>query len=101
MPASALRWRLFNRLEVVALETTPALATWRATLDACGAEHFRLSGSGSSFYGLFDAREDAERALDRIFDAAERRGLEARGRWITRPARHGARLCEAKNSRDG
>lgn len=101
MPASALRRRLFNRLEVVALEATPALAAWRHTLDACGADHFRLSGSGSSFYGLFDARDEAEQALDRIFGEAERRGLEARGRWIARPCGHAARLASAKISRDG
>jgi 4-diphosphocytidyl-2-C-methyl-D-erythritol kinase len=101
MPAHALRRRLFNRLEVVALEATPALAAWRDTLDACGAEHFRLSGSGSSFYGLFDARDDAEQALDRVFEAAARRGLEARGRWIARPAGHGARVMGPKISRDG
>jgi 4-diphosphocytidyl-2-C-methyl-D-erythritol kinase len=100
MPAAAVRGHFFNELEAVALDAIPALVPWRNALDACGGEHFRLSGSGSSFYGLFDTRDEAEVLLERIVGAARARGLTARGRWITRPAGFGARLATGELSKD-
>lgn len=50
-----LRASLANALEVAALEAFEELRRVRAWLDARGAEHFRLSGSGSTFFGLFEA----------------------------------------------
>jgi 4-diphosphocytidyl-2C-methyl-D-erythritol kinase len=91
---------LFNELEAVALEAIPALVPWRKALDLGGGEHFRLSGSGSSFYGLFDTRDEAQGALDRVVDEARRRGLRERGRWITRPTGFGAKLSSPALSED-
>jgi 4-diphosphocytidyl-2-C-methyl-D-erythritol kinase len=100
MTASAVRPFFFNELEAAALAAIPALAPWRATLDSCGAEHFRLSGSGSSFYGLFDDRDEAQSTLDRILFAARVRGLCERGSWIVRPTGFGARLASRELSED-
>lgn len=90
-PAEARAW-LFNRLEGAALAMHPELAQWRGALDAAGAGHFRLAGSGASFFGLFDTRGEAESALEGIAVEARRWGLATRGSWVTRPARCGARL---------
>jgi 4-diphosphocytidyl-2-C-methyl-D-erythritol kinase len=92
MPATSVRRLFFNELEAVALDAIPALVPWRSALDACGAEHFRLSGSGSSFYGLFDNLDEAKITLDRVVGEARARGLHARGHWIARPAGFGAKL---------
>jgi 4-diphosphocytidyl-2-C-methyl-D-erythritol kinase len=100
MPASAIRRFFFNELEPVALEAVPALVPWRETLDECESEHFRLSGSGSSFYGLFDNRDEAQSTLDRIVAAAHARGLRERGRWVARPAGFGAKLGAAEHSEE-
>lgn len=100
MPANSVRRLFFNELEAVAMEAIPALVPWRKTLDACGGEHFRLSGSGSSFFGLFDKRDEAEITLDRIVGEARTRGLHARGHWITRPTGFGAKLRPRSDSKD-
>ena len=91
-PVSAARSALHNRLESAALRAVPELVSWRALLDAHGAEHFRLAGSGSCFFGLFDDPAEATRALDRIVVAAAGQGLACRGHWVTRPARRGATI---------
>jgi 4-diphosphocytidyl-2-C-methyl-D-erythritol kinase len=90
LSASAARRYLFNRLEAAALEAFPQLRAWRELLDGCAAEHFRLSGSGASFFGLFDHRVEAQQALERISSRARSQGLELRGRWLTQPSGHGA-----------
>lgn len=91
----AARSALFSRLEPAALSSVPALAPWRRALDEAGFEHFRLSGSGSSFFGLFDSRDAAEAALRTVADACARRGLECRALRVATFARHGARLIES------
>jgi len=79
----ARRW-LCNDLERVALVASPELVAWRAALDTAGAEHFQLSGSGSSFFGLFDDPGEARRVMESVKREARARGLEERGRWLTR-----------------
>lgn len=92
-PLAAARGALFNALENAAISAVPELGAWRERLDASGAGHFRLCGSGSSFFGLFDDAGGAEDARARLlFDAAKAR-LGVRASWITRPARAGARLA--------
>jgi 4-diphosphocytidyl-2C-methyl-D-erythritol kinase len=86
------RAALFNRLEPAALSILPELRAWRDLLDHTEAGHFRQSGSGSSFFGLFREREPALVALARIAARARAQGLRQRGAWVTRPAGHGARL---------
>ncbi|MCK6445075.1 MAG: hypothetical protein L6Q99_01670 [Planctomycetes bacterium] len=88
----AARSALFARLEPAALSAVPALADWRRVLDEVDCEHFRLSGSGSSFFGLFDSRDAAEAAQRTVAEACARRGLAWRALRVATFARHGARL---------
>jgi 4-diphosphocytidyl-2-C-methyl-D-erythritol kinase len=86
------RSSLFSGLENAALASVPELLPWRELLNESGASHFRLSGSGSCFFGLFEDPDDASQCLDAIETGSARRGMSLRGRWVTRPARHGVRL---------
>ena len=90
--AAEARDLLCNDLESAALASDPELKAWRELLDAAGASHFRLAGSGSSFFGLFDSSAPATRALEEIERQAGRRGLGVRGTWVTRLAGHGCTL---------
>jgi 4-diphosphocytidyl-2-C-methyl-D-erythritol kinase len=87
------RGALSNGLEQAASTAVPELARWRELLDGCGAGHFRLSGSGSSSFGLFRDPKEADHCLSALARAARARGLAPRARWVTRPARAGARLA--------
>ena len=91
---SALSSRDFlaNRLEPAALAAVPGLRAWRRLLDDVGCAHFRLTGSGSSFFGLFDTDEAAEAALASLERAAGAAALVPRLARVVHPARHGARL---------
>jgi 4-diphosphocytidyl-2-C-methyl-D-erythritol kinase len=64
---------LTNDLEKAALEEAPELgertALIRALLDRSGARHVSMSGSGSSFYGLFDDKAAASRACAALREA--------------------------------
>ncbi|MDP6538169.1 MAG: 4-(cytidine 5'-diphospho)-2-C-methyl-D-erythritol kinase [Planctomycetota bacterium] len=91
-PAAAARGALHNDLEAAALRAVPALAPWRELLDGAGAAHFRLAGSGSSFFGLFDDDARAREALAAVEEAAAAAGLVPRAALVTRPAGAGARL---------
>lgn len=92
MSEKAVRALLFNRLEFAALEAVPALGAWRSLLDETGGEHFRLSGSGSSFFGMFKDRARAEESWGSIRQAAREADLELGGAWVLSPASHGATL---------
>jgi len=83
----------FNQLEPAALDRVPELRSWREFLDSTGAAHFRMSGSGASFFGLFRGREIARRALEELTRNALERGLELRGSWLATPIGHGAKLA--------
>jgi 4-diphosphocytidyl-2-C-methyl-D-erythritol kinase len=88
----AARGALFNGLEEAALSAVDGLAPWRALLDGCGLAHFRLSGSGSSFFGLFRDPDEAARCPTTLAQAARKRGLTPRALLVTRPARSGIRV---------
>lgn len=60
-PWSALN--LGNTFEPVVEEKHPELATYRTRLIAAGATIARLSGSGSTVFGLFESGAPAERTL--------------------------------------
>lgn len=92
-PEGALRGMLTNGLERAALSAVEGLAPWREWLDDRGCAHFRLSGSGSSFFGLFRAAEDAERCRSDLAHAARARGLRPRALVVTRLAARGATLA--------
>jgi 4-diphosphocytidyl-2-C-methyl-D-erythritol kinase len=85
-PAREARRWLHNDLEHAALEALPELRSWREAVDAGAGPGFRLSGSGSSFFGLFEDPRAAREALEGIAGEARARGLEARGHWLTRPS---------------
>jgi len=87
----AARASLFNHLEDAALAAVPGLATIRDWLDAESGAHFRLSGSGSSFFGLFPDPNAAADCAQRLGRSAERRGLALRACRSVRSAGHGAR----------
>ena len=86
LPARQARAGLHNDLESAALVAVPELRAWRAVLADAGASDFLLSGSGSSFFGLFDDDQEAARILDRVRSGASEAGLAHRGTWVTRPA---------------
>lgn len=85
-----LRAKLFNRLESIALQQFPRLRAWRDVLDRNGAEHFRMSGSGSAFFGFFRDADDAEACRRRVERALEAQELVHRGLRRTAPAGSGA-----------
>ncbi|MFT5285470.1 MAG: 4-diphosphocytidyl-2-C-methyl-D-erythritol kinase [Planctomycetota bacterium] len=91
-PESEARLGLFNRLEAAALEAVPALGVWRDLLDENDAQHFLLSGTGSTYYGMYRSREEAEASLVRIRDAAGSRELPLRGSWVARPNGRGVHI---------
>lgn len=79
-----------NDLEPAAIRAFPELGRWRGMLDALGP--WTLSGSGSSFFALFDTAEEVEAAVAAVRKAAGAERLALRGAWAVRPAGHGARL---------
>ena len=88
-PLEEARALLFNALEAPALRKHQALAGWRAFLDGAGASHFRLAGSGSSFFGIF-ADENAARAFrDELLVATKARDHGLRAVFVARPLRAG------------
>lgn len=111
---SRIRNQLFNRLEAAAMVAIPQLQVWRSFLDDecaaqgphdCGAqatassktshrkpptEHFRLSGSGSAFFGVYRHEGQAREALGGILQGARERGLPMRGGWLLHPNGRGA-----------
>jgi 4-diphosphocytidyl-2-C-methyl-D-erythritol kinase len=91
-PVDSLRARLVNDLESAALAAVPGLATWRDVVDRDGAGNFLLSGSGSSFFGLFEDVDSASRCLSELTDLARVRGVAWRAARVVAPAGHGARL---------
>lgn len=100
MRASEARGHLHNGLEAAALAVRPGLLRWRDCFEAAGEGHFRLSGSGSSFFGLYDTAGLASEGLVRVLAEARRRELAVRGRWVTRSCGHGSRTrCD--RSREG
>jgi 4-diphosphocytidyl-2-C-methyl-D-erythritol kinase len=91
-PASVARASLVNRLEPAAFSAVAALKAWRALLDDAGAAHFLLSGSGSSFFGLYDDDAAARTMLDEVDRLSRSRGLASRFCDIVHPLGHGARV---------
>lgn len=84
--AGEARAQLFNHLEPAALSLFPELAAWRSVFDSSGLEHARLTGSGSSFFALYEDPEEARAALELVLVGA--RDLSApRLACVTTPAR--------------
>lgn len=83
---------IFNDLEYAAQSSVPELSSWRDLLAATESEHFRLSGSGSAFFGLFESREEAHDALQRIEQQALHQSLSMRASFVTQTVNHGAHV---------
>ena len=91
-PAERVGACLASDLEPAAERALPELLRWRALLDQVAPVPFRLSGSGASFFGLFDDRSRAEEALEVVVAAATERDLGLRFRAVTPAGAGGARL---------
>ena len=89
---AALRGMLTNGLERAALRAVPGLAPWRDLLDDLALAHFRLSGSGSSFFGLFRDPQEARSCLVDLENETRVRALAPRALLTTRLSGRGAAL---------
>lgn len=87
-------FRVGNHLQEAAFCACPDFAPWRDVLDAPGGAGWQLTGSGSSVFALFRARDDARAALGTLREEARVRGLKSRFESVVQPARHGARLAD-------
>ena len=54
--------QLFNRLEEYAMSMTPAIGKLKDTFDRLNCVGHQMSGSGSSYFGIFRNTADAHRA---------------------------------------
>ena len=86
LSALEARAALTNDLEPAARAAAPGLVPWFALLEAESAAHFRLAGSGSSFFGLFEDEPSARETLARLESRATAQGLGTRLSLVTRPA---------------
>lgn len=84
-PLEQVRSALYTDLEAAALAAVPELRVWRDWLDAHGARHYRLSGSGSTFFGLHTSEAEAAVELEDLRRRALERGLALRGVHLARP----------------
>jgi 4-diphosphocytidyl-2-C-methyl-D-erythritol kinase len=98
LPLAGARAALENELEPAARRAVPELGSWRMLLDASGARHFRMSGSGSGFFGLFRGRAELVSCLDVVARNARAEGLLLRGCFATRPFGSGVRLATLSSS---
>lgn len=87
-----LRRGLRNDLEMAALAAVPALRPVRALLDELGETHFRVTGSGSAFFGLYLDEEQARLVMERVVREADARGIVLRGARCSRTAGAGVVL---------
>ena len=99
LPALEARAALVNDLEAPARRAQPGLEPWFELLAREGAAHFRLAGSGSSFFGLFDGEAAAAEALERLESGAAAGGLGVRFSVVARPA--GAALTAVEGGARG
>jgi 4-diphosphocytidyl-2-C-methyl-D-erythritol kinase len=77
----------FNRLEDAACRAVPELGIWRAALRDSLRTPWRLSGSGASFFALFERFSEADAARADVRRELAARGLAPRGIWALRPFR--------------
>lgn len=75
LPAADLLGRLVNDLEPPAFDLKPELADWRVAAERVVGRPVRMSGSGSSLFTLFDARDEADVAAERLSAAAAMAGV--------------------------
>lgn len=64
MPIEEWKNLMTNDFEVSAFDLHPELQAIKETLYSCGAIYASMSGSGSSFYGIFSSQEVARKAAE-------------------------------------
>lgn len=89
-PLEEARAALRNDLEAAALRSHPGLEVLRTRLEGLEGAPFRLSGSGSSFFGLFEDSRAAEAFLEGLELAGKARDHGLRAAFVARPAGAGA-----------
>ena len=94
LSAAEARRLIATDLEEAALTAVPELRRWRELLDEQGGAHLRLSGSGSSFFALYDDPREAAAELDRFLAETARRGQKTRFHQLTRTRSGGVELVE-------
>jgi len=87
-----VRAELSNDLERAAALAVPELGRWRATLEGIDLDHWRLAGSGSTWFGLYPDERGARQGLAAVEAAAERAGLGVRFLGVAHPAGFGRRV---------
>lgn len=87
---ASARALLHNDLERAALHAVPALARVREALDGAGAAHWRLSGSGSAFFGLYADAARADQELTELSRAVVAHAGPLRAARVCRPLGRGA-----------
>ena len=58
--------QMFNRLERFAMSMTPAIGELKELFDRLDCVGHQMSGSGSSYFGIFRNAADAQRAAQQI-----------------------------------
>ena len=86
---------LKNDLEEAAIRVHPELADWRSLLDETRAAHFRMSGSGSAFFGIHDDEQEALETIREVERVASARGLTWRVSTVTRTSSRAAHVVTA------
>lgn len=84
-PLDEARAALRNDLEAAALRVEPALQDLRRRLDGVAGGVFCLSGSGSSFFGLFADTGAAEACLEGLLAGGKARDHGLRSAFVARP----------------
>ena len=87
----ARQW-ITNDLQQSAMKSFPELSSWETTLECAGCGHFRMTGSGATFFGLHETAEQAQQANRAILAQAEADGLGVRASFVTRTSNRGARV---------
>lgn len=70
--------RARNDLEPAALSAEPRLRAWRGALDRARLDDWFLSGSGSSFCGIYEDASKCAAAVERLAEALDDAGLRPR-----------------------
>ena len=90
MHAVEARAFLVNHLQEAAVRAQPDLKAWIKALAAAGLDHFMLSGSGSTFFGLYASEREAQEELDGLLSHLEGSGLGCRLSRVVPVAGHGS-----------
>lgn len=91
LPLPELRAQLFNGLEQAAVECAASVARMRSLLDGIGLQHWRLTGSGAAFFGVYEEPLEAELDLQSVVRTARALGQPLSAARVCRPFGSGPR----------